>query len=237
VLTGDHGMTSWNQSLLPAVLTQITEAGFTPEIVTPGQGPAAPCDVVIVPNSVRTGAFSLRGAADTPGARDRLVATLEAMPQIDRVIGPDELPALHASSDEGDVIAEAAVPFGFGQSPPPGQWRGSHGSLAERHVPLLPAGAGIRPGAVPHRPRLVDLAHTSPPCSASKHPARAKDGRCARPSSTRGRRQDKRARCRRSPDRRPVRADMNARDAGAGALQGLPALHACRGRSALPPPG
>jgi hypothetical protein len=82
VLTGDHGMTSWNQSLLPAVLTQLTEAGFTPEIVTPGQGPAAPCDVVIVPNSVRTGAFSLRGAADTPGARDRLVATLEAMPQI-----------------------------------------------------------------------------------------------------------------------------------------------------------
>jgi hypothetical protein len=51
VLTGDHGMTSWNQSLLPAVLTQLTEAGFTPEIVTPGQGPAAPCDVVIVPNS------------------------------------------------------------------------------------------------------------------------------------------------------------------------------------------
>jgi arylsulfatase A-like enzyme len=160
VLTGDHGMTSWNQSLLPAVLAQLTEAGFTPEIVTPGQGPALSCDVVIVPNSVRTGAFSLRGAADTPGARDRLVATLEAMPQIDRVIGPDELPALHASSDEGDVIAEAAVPFGFGQSPPPGQWRGSHGSLAERHVPLLLAGAGVRPGTVPHRPRLVDLAPT-----------------------------------------------------------------------------
>jgi len=68
VLTGDHGMTSWNRSLLPAVLTRLTGAGFTPEIVTPGQGPAPSCDVVIVPNSVRTGAFFLRGAADTPGA-------------------------------------------------------------------------------------------------------------------------------------------------------------------------
>ena len=83
------------------------------------------------------------------------------MPQIERVIGPDELRALHTSSDEGDVIAEAAVPFGFALTEPPaGQWRGSHGSLAEQHVPLVMAGAGIRPGAVPHHPRLVDLAPT-----------------------------------------------------------------------------
>ena len=161
VLTGDHGMTSWNRSLLPAVLAELTAAGFTPEIVTPGQGPAPSSDLVIVPNSRRAGAFSLWGAADTPGARDRLVATLQAMPQIERVIGPDELRALHASKDEGDVIAEAAVPFAFAQSePPPGQWRGAHGSLAERRVPLLFAGAAIRPGAAPDDPRLVDLAPT-----------------------------------------------------------------------------
>jgi len=105
--------------------------------------------------------FPSGGPADTPGARDRLVATLQAVPQIERVIGPDELRALHASMDEGDVIAEVAFPFGFAQTePPPGQWRGAHGSLAERHVPLLLAGAGIRPGATPDDPQLVDLAPT-----------------------------------------------------------------------------
>ena len=102
-------MTSWNRSLPPVVLTRLTEAGFIPEIVTPGQGPAPSGDVVIVPNSVRTGAFFLRGAADKPGALDRLLPTLQAMPQTERVIGPDELQALHPSSDEGDGIAEAAV--------------------------------------------------------------------------------------------------------------------------------
>ena len=187
VLTGDHGMTSWNRSLLPAVLAELTAAGFTPEIVTPGQGPAPSSDVVIVPNSRRTGAFSLRGP---PTPRARVTGSSppsRRCPRSSASSGPDELRALHASSDEGDVIAEAAVPFGFGQSePPPGQWRGSHGSLAERHVPLLLAGAGDPPR---RRPATAldwwTSPPPSPPCSASTRPTKPKDGPCARSSSSR----------------------------------------------------
>lgn len=35
LLTSDHGMTTWDRSLIPAVLAAITSAGHQPEIVTP----------------------------------------------------------------------------------------------------------------------------------------------------------------------------------------------------------
>src|SRR4029453_5094166 len=61
ILTSDHGMTSWNRTLLPQVLDAVSTAGYVPEIVTPGRSPAPETEGVIVPNAVRYGNLHLRG--------------------------------------------------------------------------------------------------------------------------------------------------------------------------------
>ena len=54
-----------------------------------------------------------------------------------------------------------AAPWGFGLAEPEeGASRGGHGSTLEMRVPLLISGAGVRAGARPRGPRLVDVAPT-----------------------------------------------------------------------------
>lgn len=69
LLTADHGMTGWNRTLIPEVLATVSAAGYTPEIVTPGNSPKPSTEVIIVPNSVRIGDFSLRGRRRLFGPR------------------------------------------------------------------------------------------------------------------------------------------------------------------------
>lgn len=161
LLTSDHGMSTWTRSLIPAVLAAITAAGYQPEIVTPGRSPLASTEVIIVPNSVRIGDITLRGRAATPEGQARVEAALAALPQITQVLDQADLAALHASPKLGDLVAEAAPPWGFALSEPAvGAFRGSHGSRQEIQVPLLLAGAGIRRDVPPQAPRLVDVAPT-----------------------------------------------------------------------------
>lgn len=163
LLTSDHGMTSWNQTLIPQVLAAISAAGYTPEIVTPGRAPAADTEVVIVPNAVRYGDITLRGRAATPEGRTAVTAALESLSPtyVSQVIDQAGLDALRASDKLGDLIAEAQPPYGFALSvPPPGEWRASHGSTAERPVPFVLSGAGFRRGGAPLEPEVVDVAPT-----------------------------------------------------------------------------
>lgn len=161
LLTSDHGMTSWNRTLIPQVLATVTSAGYVPEIVTPGRSPAPETEVIIVPNGVRIGDFTLRGDAATPEAKQKIKTALEGMQEIERVLVESDLDALHASDKLGDLVVEARPPWGFALSEPEsGEFRGSHSSLAEIQVPLLLAGAGVRRGAPPKEAGLVDVAPT-----------------------------------------------------------------------------
>ncbi|MGI8858683.1 MAG: alkaline phosphatase family protein [Rubrobacteraceae bacterium] len=161
MLTSDHGMTSWDRTLMPQVLATITAAGYVPEIVTPGRSPAPETEVIIVPNGVRIGDFTLRGKAATPEAKQELRAALEGMAEIQRVFDDSDLDALRASEKLGDLVAEAKPPWGFVLSEPePGQERGSHSSLSEIELPLLLAGAGVRRGVPPKDADLTDVAPT-----------------------------------------------------------------------------
>lgn len=161
LLTSDHGMTTWNRTLIPQVLAAIAQAGFQPEVVTPGNAPAALTEVILVPNSVRTGDFTLRGRAATLQGRAQIRAALEQLPEIARVFDDDDLRALRAPDKLGDLVAEARPPWGFALGlPPEGFDRGSHGSTEEMTVPLLLSGAAFRRGVVPERAGLVDIAPT-----------------------------------------------------------------------------
>ncbi|MEV0381115.1 alkaline phosphatase family protein [Nonomuraea sp. NPDC050643] len=172
LLTGDHGMTAWNRTLLPRVVDAVAALGHTVEVVPAGGAPASGTEVVIVPNAVRVGDITLRGGASAPTARDRIRTALRRLPQISRVLDDRALHALHAGDKLGDLVAEARPPWGFALAEPPaGQWRGSHGSLREIGVPLLLSGAGVRPGIRLRRPRLIDVAPTIAALLGTRPPA------------------------------------------------------------------
>lgn len=163
LLTSDHGMTSWNKTLIPQVIGAIQAAGYLPEVVTPGRSPAATTEVVIVPNAVRYGDITLRGRAATQEGREDLRAAIESLSPtlISQVLDESDLDAMRASDKLGDLVAEAQPPYGFALSvPPDGQWRASHGSTQELDVPFLVSGAGFRRGVPPGNPSVVDVAPT-----------------------------------------------------------------------------
>ena len=163
ILISDHGMTSWNRTLIPAVLAAVQQAGYVPEVVTPGRSPAPATEVVIVPNAVRYGDITLRGRAGTEEGRADVRAALESLSPsyISQVLDGADLDAMRASPKLGDLIAEAQPPYGFALSEPPeGEWRASHGSTQELDVPFLVSGAGFRRGVPPEAPNLVDVAPT-----------------------------------------------------------------------------
>jgi hypothetical protein len=165
LLTSDHGMTSWDRILIPQVLKTVTEAGYVPEIVTPGRSPASATEVIIFPNGVRIGDFTLRGNAATAEAKGEIKGALEGMEEIETVLDEPDLDRLRASEKLGDLVAEAKPPWGFALSEPePGEERGLHSSLWEIELPLLLAGAGIRRGGRRQRTRISRT--SSPPSRA-----------------------------------------------------------------------
>ncbi|MDQ3643413.1 MAG: alkaline phosphatase family protein [Actinomycetota bacterium] len=176
ILTTDHGMTSWNQTLIPQVLAAVSAAGYRPEIVSSGRSPLPETEVIIVPNAVRVGDVTLRGRAATPEGRTAVKAALQSLSPtyISTVFGQTELEAMRASDKLGDLVAEAQPPYGFATSvPPPGEWRASHGSTAELPIPFLVSGAGFRRGVPPTDPVIVDVAPTIALLLGVRAPAQA----------------------------------------------------------------
>src|SRR5918996_57399 len=161
LLTSDHGMTEWTRTLLPQVTAAIEAAGYTAEVVRPGQAPTPAAEVILVPNGVRIGDLTLRGDARSSDARRHIERALEGLAEVERVLDASDLRRLRASDKLGDLVVEARPPYGFAEADaPPGTTRGAHSSLSELEVPLFMAGAGIERGERPHRPGLVDIAPT-----------------------------------------------------------------------------
>ena len=160
LLTSDHGMTEWTRTLLPQVAAAIEAAGYTAEVVRPGQAPTPAAEAIVVPGG-RIGDVTLRGDVRRSHARRRIERALEELPEVQRVHDEGDLRRMRATDKLGDLVVEARPPYGFvDQDAPPGQSRGVHGSVSELEVPLFMAGAGIERGERPHRPGLVDIAPT-----------------------------------------------------------------------------
>ncbi|MGH9022953.1 MAG: alkaline phosphatase family protein [Acidimicrobiia bacterium] len=160
VLTSDHGLTSWDRTLLPQVLVALAVAGYRAEFVPVGGFASPGTEVIIVPNGVRTGNIALFGRAATSQGRVEVERALEQLPQVARVLNGDDLAELRAATRHVDLVAEAEPPWGFSLSTP-GQAQGAHGSTLELEVPLLLSGAGVRKGqGMPGTPRIIDIAPT-----------------------------------------------------------------------------
>jgi len=160
VLTADHGMTSWERSFVEG-LAATPDLGRGVELVPPGRAPSPDTEIVIVKSAGRIMNVTLRGRSATPERRADVQRVLEGLPQVSRVLDAADLETLRAGDKPGDFVVEAREPWGFGLSEPEeGASRGGHGSTLEMRVPLLISGAGVRAGAAPKDPRLVDVAPT-----------------------------------------------------------------------------
>jgi arylsulfatase A-like enzyme len=172
ILTADHGMTDWTRTALPAVTQAIAGAGFSSQVVYVGQSPGPDAQVVIAPAG-RVAHLFLRGAAATDQGRAAIRSALDARPELERVLGPADLAALHASPKLGDLVLEARPPWSFAKADlPPGLVEGAHGSEDELDVPLVLAGAGVGTSP-PAGPGLVDVAPTIAALLGAPCPAQA----------------------------------------------------------------
>lgn len=157
VITGDHGMTTFDKGFGAEGLAAIEAAGFTPQVLTSGQSPAPGTDVVIVVGGVADVRIIGERAGD-PAAVGQLQAALEALPQVRDVFDKADQTRMHMSPSHGDLLVEPKPGWSFGATP--AGPRGRHGATTELRVPLVLAGAGVLPGAHPRHPRHIDVAPT-----------------------------------------------------------------------------
>ncbi|WP_369374998.1 alkaline phosphatase family protein [Promicromonospora sp. Populi] len=157
VITGDHGMTTFDKGFATEALAAIEAAGFTPQILTSGQSPAPDTDVVIVVGGVADVRIIGEQAGDRAAVR-RLERALNALPQVQNVFNKTDQRRLHMSPNHGDLLVEPAPGWSFGATP--ADAAGRHGATTELRIPLVLAGAGVQPGAHPYRPRHIDIAPT-----------------------------------------------------------------------------
>lgn len=157
VVTGDHGMTTFDKGFAAEGLAAIEAAGFTPQVLTSGQKPAPGTDVVIVVGGVADVRVVGERAGD-PAAVRRLERALRGLPQVRDVFDEADQRRMRMSPHHGDLIVEPRPGWSFG--PTPADAAGRHGATTELRVPLVLAGAGVRPGVRPYEPRHVDIAPT-----------------------------------------------------------------------------
>lgn len=157
IITGDHGMSTFTQGIDTEILAAVADAGYQAQILTAGQSPAADTDAVIVIGGV--GSLHLVGdAATDPAAAERIKAALLAVPHVRAVYDKDAQRAMHMSPKFGELVIEPETGWSLGATP--AGPRGVHGLTETLSVPLVLAGAGVRPDTPPQSPRHIDLAPT-----------------------------------------------------------------------------
>jgi predicted AlkP superfamily pyrophosphatase or phosphodiesterase len=157
IFTSDHGMREWTVPLLPDVLAALETTGFSVEVVPSAGGVPDPASEIVIVAAPRTADITLYGeAARTSNAR-HIAKLIRDIPGIASVYDNNRLRQLRASDKLGDLVVEPIEPYHL-STLTDGNLRGSHGGLAEAEVPLILAGAGIRPGAGMPNVGLVDVA-------------------------------------------------------------------------------
>ena len=157
VVTGDHGMETFTHGMRDDLLAVISAAGYDAEMLSAGQSPQPGTDAVIVVGGV--GSLHLVGeATGDPEAAAAIEAAVAALPHVVAVYDKNEQQAMHMSPHYGELIIEPAEGWSLGATP--ADPAGVHGMTRVMQVPLVLAGAGVRPHAAPHGPRHIDIAPT-----------------------------------------------------------------------------
>lgn len=158
VLSGDHGMTTFDKAFGSDILAAIDRAGFQGEFVGTNKAPAAGTDVVLAADAMASAHLRGDALADPTAAR-RIEMEISKIPQVSQVLDKSEQAALRMSPRMGELVIEPVEGWTAGPKTP-ATLLGQHGTTYEMAIPLLLAGAGVAPGRAPNGPRLVDYAAT-----------------------------------------------------------------------------
>lgn len=173
VVTGDHGMGTFTQGMRDELLAAIETAGYDAEMLSAGQAPQPETDAVVVVGGV--GSLHLVGAAaGDAGAAAAIETAVSSLPHVAAVYDKAQQQAMHMSAKYGELVIEPEAGWSLGATP--ADPAGAHGTTRELHVPLVIAGAGVRPHAAPEGPRHIDVAPTIAALLGFDGPAGA-DGR------------------------------------------------------------
>ncbi|PRZ02880.1 putative AlkP superfamily pyrophosphatase or phosphodiesterase [Isoptericola sp. CG 20/1183] len=157
IMTGDHGMTTFDQGFGDEALAAIADTGYDAQILSPGSSPAAGTDVAIVVGGVAS--LHLVGdATGDAGAVEAIRAALEELPQVRAVYDETDQAELRMSPNYGELVVEPQPGWSFGATP--SQPVGRHGASTELDVAFALAGAGVLPNRPPSDARHVDVAPT-----------------------------------------------------------------------------
>lgn len=158
IVTGDHSMRTWTKPLLPELLAALESTGFTAQVV-PAGGSAAPETDIVVVQGVRIADITFRGAAARPHNVTRIRRAVDGIEGVAGVYDRGDQRRLRAGDKTGQLVVDALEPYHFSTNMD-GRDRASHGGVDEAEVPLIIAGAGVRPGTDLHNSRLIDVAPT-----------------------------------------------------------------------------
>src|SRR4029079_597094 len=105
VLTGDHGMTTFDKAFGDEILVAIDRAGYQGEFVGTNGKPAAGTDVVLTVGGMASA--HLRGdALADPSAARRIETEIAKIPQVSQVLDKREQAALRMSPRIGELVIE-----------------------------------------------------------------------------------------------------------------------------------
>jgi arylsulfatase A-like enzyme len=158
VLTGDHGMTTFDKAFGNQILAAIERAGYQGEFVGANGTPAIGTDVVLAVGGMASAHLRGDALADPTAAR-RIELEISKIPQVSQVLDRKEQAALRMSPRMGELVIEPVEGWTVAPNMPASP-AGQHGTTHEMAIPLLLAGAGVKPGRAPNGPRHVDIAAT-----------------------------------------------------------------------------
>ena len=158
VLTGDHGMTTFDKAFGNQILAAIDRAGYQGEFVGVNGKPTMGTDVVLAVGGMASAHLRGDARADPTAAR-RIELEISKIPQVAQVLDKSEQAALRMSPRMGELVIEPVEGWTPGPDMPASP-AGLHGTTHEMAIPLLLAGAGVAPGRAPNAPRHVDIAAT-----------------------------------------------------------------------------
>lgn len=158
VLTGDHGITTYEQVNGPQAEAAIDALGYEAEWVSTGRSPSPGTEVVLAGG----GLTSIHLLGDLRGDAEALARIEEALMQVEgmgAVYDKAEQAAMRMAPAYGELVAEPAPGWAMFAADAPYQ-RGRHGTTQELATAFLLSGAGVLPGRTPQDPRHVDIAPT-----------------------------------------------------------------------------
>ncbi|MFH5823826.1 alkaline phosphatase family protein [Georgenia sp. AZ-5] len=158
LLSGDHGITSYDHVNGPQTEAALDAAGFQAEWVSTNRRPSAETNVVLAGGGL-TSVHLIGDLAGDASALPRVEEVLAGVEGIGSIYDRAEQAAMHMAPAYGNLVVEPQPGWAMFDADAE-HTRGRHGTTQELSIAFLIAGSGVRPGAAPANPRLVDITPT-----------------------------------------------------------------------------